>query len=35
MSNEGSIFFICVTVLFVLFGGDPDLADGIIAFLTS
>lgn len=29
----GSVFLICVTVLFVLFGGDPDLMDAIIKSL--
>lgn len=29
----GSVFVICVTALFVLFGGDPDLMDAIIKLL--
>lgn len=29
----GSVFLICVTVLILAFGGEPDLMDAIIAHL--
>jgi len=31
--NENNVLVICVFTLFVLFSGEPDIADGIISFL--
>ena len=33
MNNEGVAGIICITVLIILFGGDPDLADAVIHWL--
>ena len=33
--TEGSVVVICITILTICFCGDPDLMDGIIAFLSS
>jgi len=32
--NENNVFIICIAVLCVLFGGTPDLMDGIVAHLS-
>ena len=36
MSESGmvGVMFICIAVVAVLFGGDPDLMDGLIYYLT-
>jgi len=32
--NEDMVLVICITVLVILFAGEPDIADSIISYLS-
>jgi len=32
--NENTVSTICITILAILFAGDPDIADAIISYLS-